>query len=223
MSSVWDLYALTVCFAVLALVFCSYFYGLWRVARVREEKDIYLAVYSGFLCHFAVWGVAEGYLITGFWYLMGYSVANVVDVAYWFMAWCLALVPVAVTVVFLVYYFVYGFWRDVRRVASDFALAGGVKDVEAASRVISGLTGDASGFRVLSRTVVSLLAGWGAGNVVQDRVSGALCVLFARWEYKLALWAAYSTFLGDPAGALLKWLLPVFLLNVFFCWYVFAR
>ncbi|MEM1793114.1 MAG: hypothetical protein QXE92_02610 [Thermofilaceae archaeon] len=204
---------LAVAAAIVVTVQLAYAVTLRHLAVTREERDIYLAVYSSFLSHFAIWGAAEGYLLSGVFYLLGYGTANTIDIAYWTMAWCISVAPFAVLVLVLVYYFCYGFKQEAKTWIVD--LIAGVPPAKVVEKIAGLTVGDTCG-KLLLKTLLATIAGWTAGNIVQDRLSGIITVMFAKTEVKPLLWLAYSTFLFDPVGALVKWILPIVAVNAAF-------
>lgn len=133
--------------------------------------------------------------------------------AYWAMAWCISITPFAILILVLVYYFCYGFKHEAESWASN--LLDGVPAESVANRILSFSAGDPKN-KLLLRSSLSIIAGWTAGNIVQDRISGAIVVAFTKPFAKPLLWAAYSTFLFDPVGALARWIIPIAIVNLAF-------
>ena len=244
-----DYYALAVALCIVLGVIGGFLGTLVFLSRRKSEKAIYIVVIMGFVCHFAVWGVAEWYLINGFWYVMNFSPVQTIDIAYWSMAWGLSIVPLAVMVLALTYFLLSGFVGGVgaaKRIAEGLAKGDlAVEDGRLVSRVAGGvvlapLAGreaeeaverwvkefvhvffgwklkSKSALEVFTKVLLSVGSGWTIGNVIQDRV----CGLLSCWVQP-SLWWLYLSFMGDPVGALLKWILPIVVFNVFSFWYVF--
>ena len=176
----------------------------------RRNITIYTIVSLSFIAHYAVWGVAEFYLINGFWYLLGWSPVYSVDIAYWFYAWQVALWPFAVLVLTLIWYFLSGFvkiskpWTITKMELQDL--------ITQHFKIKSGV------LTMLVKTLLSIGIGLGIGNIIQDRLCGALHVFT-----NPSFWPMYSTFNFDPVGAVLKWIGPILIYTIIALWYVYRK
>lgn len=230
-----DWWVLIIALLVLAVINGGYLGYMYFISRTREAHDIYSIIWSSIACHFANWGVAEFYLINGYWYMLGYSVAQTIGKAYWFMAWGLAVFPIFTMAVMLVFYFLEGY-KQVKEGMKNIYLQ--ILDektktfdilekyVAAVAHTILGtnrIFEDESKKKIFFKSVLSGGVGWGVGNILQDRICGLLCVAVAKPELKFDLWNIYVTFNGDVMGALTQWILPIVVFSTLALIYIYFK
>lgn len=221
--SPYDWWAIILAVVFLVVINGSYLLYLYFTSRNRKVHDIYGIVFSSIACHFANWGVAEFYLINGYWYLLGYSLSQTVGMLYWTIAWFLAILPVFLMAVMLVFYFLEGY-EDVKGGLKGIygsILGDKAKSMEVLEKYVALLAHivlnanelfeNESKRKIFFKTILSGISGWGVGNILQDRICGLLCLAVVKPEFRVDLWNLYLTFNGNPTGALIEWIIPILL------------
>ncbi|MBS7248051.1 MAG: hypothetical protein QXW47_02940 [Candidatus Jordarchaeales archaeon] len=192
-----DYFALAVAVAVVVVILALYAFAMLHLTRTREEVDLYAVTTLSFLTWYAIWGVAEWYLIMGYWHLLGLSPAYTIDIGYWSIAWSISPLPFIVMATLYAYYFTEGFKESVKDALDTHKDS--LVDLITQLKIITA----PKTLRLLRNVILSAVAGMAMGNIAQDRICGALCC----W-INPSLWPFYVSFLGDAAGALLKWVIP---------------
>jgi len=210
--------------AVISLVLVNglYLVAIYHIIKHPEEKDLYQIITMSFWGHFANWGISEWYIVNGYWYMLGISYFPSVNELYWFMAWVASVYPFAVGFTLIVFYFVSGIidLKNELEICPKHSYPGistSIELIEYINKKVSTIP------KMLLFTILSIGTGMGLGNLTQDRICGALCLLSSKLEYRWFFWEMYTTFMFDPLKGIFLWVLPILIFAIVSTYLIYFR
>jgi len=230
-----DYTLLGIVLAVAGIILGSYLLYIFFVLRRRREKGLYSIIFSSVVAHFAMWGIAEFYLVNGYWYVLGLSVAQTVDKIYWTLAWFGSVLPIAIGFISIILYFLAGYEETKETLKGYYLSMLNVEKIEkgldAAKEIISDLAFTIAGThqlfdneskkKIFFKSILATIAGWGIGNLIQDRLCGLLGLLVVKPEFFLDFSNLYWTLGGDLTAGLTQWVFPILFFAVVSLIYIY--
>lgn len=223
MFGIVDYVLLGIVLVLAGIILASYSLFISLVVRRRREKGLYSIIFSSVVTHFALWGISEFYLVNGYWYILGVSIAQTWDKIYWALAWAGTIIPIAVGFVSIILYFLAGYENAKDELISQYLNLLNIDPLEAsyetAKNVLSSVAFTLAGAnnlfdneskkKIFFKSVLATLSGWGIGNIIQDRICGFLSLFVVKPEYFTKFSEAYWTLGGDLTAGLTHWILPI--------------